>query len=71
MDLGGEDGFPSASGAAGDDDIPFDALREWFTGYGGAFLFLKDKSRLNQNSQQSDAAFWRGMSNDTGGSIGH
>ena len=36
MDLGGEGGFPPASGAAADDDISLDAFREWFIGYGGA-----------------------------------
>ena len=35
------------------------------------FLFLKVQRPLNQNSQHGDATFWRGMSNETGGSIGH
>ena len=38
MDVGldSEDGFPPASGAAGDDDVPLDAFREWFSKNGGA-----------------------------------
>ena len=36
MDPGIEDGSPSATRAAGDDDISLEAFCEWFTGYGGA-----------------------------------
>ena len=38
MDVGldSEDGFPPASEAAGDDDVPLDAFREWFSKNGGA-----------------------------------